>query len=185
GMLVIEPVPNAIGEILPLRLILEHALARPGVEFFPPKALVVFLARELQLLLHLDLHRESVGVPAGNTGDGFSAHGVEPAHQILDGPGKHVMDAGPAVAGGCPLKKHKMFPPLPRLHRLLEEFLVLPERELALLQIIRAEIGPGGKRHQGKRSTRRAMSRAREGSARLAVSMIRAMLAGSSASGRH
>src|SRR6185503_2248100 len=103
----------AVGEILPLRLILEHALAGPGVEFLHPKALDVFLARELQLLLHLDFHRESVSVPAGNTGDGFSAHGVEPAHQILDGPGKHVMDAGPAVGGGWPLIEHKRFTALP------------------------------------------------------------------------
>ena len=184
-MLVIEPVADAIGETLPLRLILEHALAGSGVEFLHPKALDVFLARELQLLLHLDLYRQSMGVPPGDTGDGFSAHGVEPAHQILDRAGKHVMDAGPAVGGGRPLIKHKRPAVLPRVHRLLEELLPLPQRELALLQIVGAEIGPGRKRHQGKRSTRRAMSRVSEGSARLAVSMMRSISAGSSASGRH
>src|SRR4029450_8221782 len=106
-VLYVEPVAYSIGETLPLRLILEYALAGPSVEFLHPKALDVFLSRELQLLLHLDLHWQSVGVPPSDPGNRFSAHGVEPAYQIFDRPGKHVMDAGATVGSGWPLIKHK------------------------------------------------------------------------------
>jgi hypothetical protein len=56
GVLIVQPIPDAIREVLPLFLILEDTLSRTGIELLDPETFDVFLAGELQLLLDLDLH---------------------------------------------------------------------------------------------------------------------------------
>src|SRR5262249_44241948 len=63
----------------------------------------LLLAREAELLLHLDLDREPVAVPPRFAGDIPPAHRVEAGIEVLEQPAPHVMDAGTAVRGGCTL----------------------------------------------------------------------------------
>src|SRR5262249_59488315 len=77
-MLVIEPVPDAIRKVFPLRLILEDALPSPGIEVGDTEALDVLLALDAQLLLDLDLYRKPMSVPARDPGDRLPLHRVEP-----------------------------------------------------------------------------------------------------------
>ena len=106
-VLVVQPVADPVGELLPFGLVLEDALPGAGVELLHAEPLDVLLAGELELLLDLDLDRQAVGIPPGDAGHRLALHRVEPADQILDRAGEDVMDAGPAVRGGRALEEHE------------------------------------------------------------------------------
>jgi hypothetical protein len=79
---------------------------------------------------------------------------MEPTDQILDGAGKDVVNPRQAIGGGRPLIKDKGSSGPSGRESLLEKSLLFPELELPLLQLVRAEVRPSRKRHQGSRSTR-------------------------------
>src|SRR5205814_3831737 len=133
--------------------ILEDARPGAGIELGHPVRLDVLLPAELELLLDLDLHRQAVGVPAGDACDLLALHRVIAADEILDGAGEDVMDARAAVRGGWALVEHERLPALAGVERPLEQALGLPLLEHLPLEPVGAEIGPGGKRHQDSRST--------------------------------
>ena len=185
-MLVVEPVRDPVGEGLPLRLVLEHALPGAGVELLHAEALDVLLPAELELLLDLDLHRQPVGVPAGDAGDRFALHRVEAADQVLDGPGEDVMDAGPAVGGRRTLVEHEGRPALRGAPASAGKS-PPPSRARAGARSSSSGVTSGQEGTGIRRAAPPApvISRVSAGSARRAVAMIRSMSAGSSASGRH
>ena len=144
-MLVVEPEADPVGQLLPLGLVLEHALPRAGIELGDAERLDVLLAVDAELLLDLDLHRQAVRVPARDAGDLAPLHRVEPADKVLDGAREDVMDAGPPVGGRRTLVEHERRPVRRRLERAAEEILRLPQLELPALELVGGHIGPCGK----------------------------------------
>src|SRR5699024_7791342 len=57
---------------------------------------------QAELLFHLDLDRQAVGIPAGLAIDTVAAHGLVTTERVLDGPSQHMVNAGPPVGGGRP-----------------------------------------------------------------------------------
>ena len=55
-----------------------------------------------------DLDRQAVAVPPALAGDVAAAHGLEAGVEVLEQPGPHVVDAGPAVGGGRTLVEHPL-----------------------------------------------------------------------------
>ena len=132
---IVEPVPDAAGEQLPVVLVPEYALAAPAVEFGHAEPFDAGLAADSERFLDLDLDRQPVGIPARYTRDLTAAHGVVAAHQILDGPSKHVMDPGPAVGGGRALKEDEGLAVPRSTERLVEEPFALPGCQEFSLQL--------------------------------------------------
>ncbi len=99
----VEPEADAVGQHLPLALVLPDRLLAELHERLDPVALDVLLALQAQLLLDLDLDRQAVGVPAGLPLDAPPEHGLVAREQVLDHPGQHVAVVGHAVGGGRPL----------------------------------------------------------------------------------
>src|SRR5205085_3274285 len=186
GMLVIEPVPDALGQRLPVRLVGEDVLAAQLVELLDAVRLDLLLARDAERLLDLDLHGQAVRVPARDAGHALPEHRVVAADQVLDGAGEHVMDARPPIGRGRSLVKHERRAVPGGFLRLLKQALVLPGREQLLLQRVRRELGiEQPVDHQLRRSSTPRTSAASRGSAPRATAMICSTDVGVSASGRH
>ena len=84
----------------------QHRLAAAGVELGDPVPLDVRLAAEAELLLHRDLDRQAVAVPAGLAGHVVALHGPVAREDVLEHPGLDVVHAGRAVRGRRALVEH-------------------------------------------------------------------------------
>ena len=155
GMRVVEPVPDPVGERFPVGLVGEDAAAAEGVEPLDAVFLDRLLAFQRQLLLHLDFHREPMGVPAGDAGDRPPLHGAEAADEVLDGAGKDVVDARAPIGGRRPLVEHERCTAGPRRHAPAKEVFGFPGVEQLLLELVGAEFGEGRESHQGRRGRER------------------------------
>ncbi len=132
-MLEVEPEADALGDPVPLVLVLEHALAAAGVELGEAERLDLVLALDAEFLLHLDLDREPVRVPAPLAADLVPLHGPEAADQVLHRARENVVHAGAAVGGGRPLVEDEVALLGALVHRALEDVFRPPELEDALL----------------------------------------------------
>ena len=145
GVVDVEPVPDPLGEGLPFVDVVAHRLpAQPGELGDAHLFLDLALGGDAQLLLHLDLDRQAVGVPAGLPGDGVPPHGPVAAEQVLVGPGPDVMEPGAPVGSRRALVKHPGLGAVPQFHRPLEDAVLLPSGQLFGLE--GGEIGVGGDR---------------------------------------
>ncbi len=151
-MRIVEPVPDPVGQRFPVGLVGKNAAPAQRVEPLDAVLLDRLLPLQPELLFHLDFHRQSMGVPAGDARDGPPLHGAEPADEVLDRARKDVMDARPPVGGGRPLVEHERRAGGPCRHAPAEEVFGLPGLEQLLLELVGAEFGKGRKSHQGSRS---------------------------------
>ena len=103
----VHPVADAVGQGFPLLKVVEDALPALLVEFLDAVLFDVPLAGEAQALLHLQLHRQPVGVPAAFAQAAVPLHRPVAADDILEYPGQHVMDAGTTVGSRRPLEEHE------------------------------------------------------------------------------
>ena len=134
GRVVVEPVTGALGELLPVALVLEDALAAEGVELLDAIGLDVLLPLEAELLLDLELDREAVGVPPRLPGDLPPLGDAEPADEVLDGAAEDVVDPRAAVGRGRTFEEDERRAPGARPLHLLEELLLLPRAEDVVLE---------------------------------------------------
>src|SRR5690606_2364088 len=118
-------------------LVREHALPAHLVEPRDADRLDLPLAADPQLLLRLDLDRQTVRVPARDARHVSASHRLVPAEQVLDAPAQHVMQTGPPVRRGRPLVEDEFLAAFRRLERAPEEVLVSPALEHLLLQLRR------------------------------------------------
>ena len=100
GVVEVHPVPDAGRHLLPVADVAEdarHALLdeRPHAVLLDAGAAV-----DAEFLLHLDLHRQAVGVPAGDPLGVAPPHGVEAGEDVLEDAGEDVPVVGTPVRGG-------------------------------------------------------------------------------------
>ena len=103
GLVEVHPVAHALGHRGERRDVAQRGLLARRVELRDAVLLDVALAREAELLLHRELDREAVAVPAGATRDAVAPHRLEPREEVLERPGLDVVGAGPAVGRRRPL----------------------------------------------------------------------------------
>src|SRR5436190_8820625 len=137
GVVVVEPVADPLAELLPIVLVLEHALAAATVEFRDAERFDLLLAVDLELFLDLDLDGQTVRVPPRFALHVKAFRGAVPAKQVLQRAREHVMDAGPSVRRRRTIEEHKGRRALVRAHRLLEETFLAPPLEQLALQFVR------------------------------------------------
>ena len=145
GVVDVDPVADALGERLPLAHVITHRLlAQAGELGDPHLVLDLALGRDAQLLLHLHLDGQSVGVPAGLAGDGVAPHGPVAAEEVLVDPGPDVVETRSAVGRGRALVEDPRLGSGPQLDRPLEHPVGGPPGQLLVLE--GGEIGIGGDR---------------------------------------
>ena len=103
GARVVEPVADPLREALPFLLVGEDRLAAALVEPRDAALLDLALVLDAELLLRLDLDRQSVGVPSCHARNVAAAHRLVAADQVLDRTADDVVQTGTSVGGGRPL----------------------------------------------------------------------------------
>ena len=139
GMIHIGPEAHGVGEILPHALVLPDALLAVLDKRLQTVLLDLLLAVQAHLL-HFQLHRKSVSVPACFSGNHVSLHSPVSGDHILDHAGENVADVGLAVGCGRPVVEHVGSSLGPRLNTLLKNVVVSPELFNFLLSVHKIEI---------------------------------------------
>jgi hypothetical protein len=131
----VHPVGDAVGHALPFLDVAPDARLARLVEGGDAVAFDIRLAREAQLALDLDLHRQAVGIPpAPRTNHILPAHAPVADHDVLGRPRLDMVDAGPPVRRGRTFKKDKRPRSVAVPQRLLHDALLAPPRLDFLLQ---------------------------------------------------
>jgi hypothetical protein len=126
-------------------------LAAAGVELGDAVPLDVGLPGEAELLLHGDLDRQAVAVPAGAPGHVPALHGLEAGEDVLERAGLDVVRAGTAVGRGRPLVEVPLRLARRTLQRAGEDLVGLPPPQDLLFQS--GQVDLRGKRGEGGGST--------------------------------
>lgn len=134
GLVEVDPVPHAGGQLGEGVGVAGHRLAALGVELGDAVRLDVLLAGEAELLLDGQLDREAVTVPAGLAGDVVALHRPVAGEDVLEDAGLDVVGAGHAVGGRRALVEDPLGAALGLLQAALEDLVVLPERQDPVLQ---------------------------------------------------
>ena len=127
GMIHICPETDGGGEILPHPLIFPDALLALVDKGRDTVSLDVLLALKAKELLHFQLHRQAVRVPARLAGDSFALHGVVAGNHILDDPGEDVPDMRFSVGRRGTVIEHVDRAVLAVLDTLFEDPVIFPE----------------------------------------------------------
>ena len=131
----VRPEAHCGGEILPHPLVFPHALLTLVNKGRKPVFLNLLLAVQAKKLLHLQLHRQPVGVPARLAAHEPALHGLIPGEHVLKGPGLQVADMWLAVGGGGAVEEGIGGAPLPYLYALFKYPPVRPELLRGLLPL--------------------------------------------------
>ena len=113
GMIHVHPVPHHARQLLPLVGVPHHLLLAGIVELVYRDGLPDILLCYSQDLLHGQLHRQSVRVPARLALHLESPEGLVAAENILDRSRDDMVDARDAVCRGRPFIKDKFRMPFP------------------------------------------------------------------------
>ena len=127
GVVHVDPVAHPLGEFAEGVDVTGDRLAALGVEGFDTVLLDVWFSGESQLLLHGELHGESVAVPAGLAVDVVAAHGAVARKDILEHPSLDVVGTRLAIGGGRTLEEGPRLTVLGGLQGLLEGVLAVPQ----------------------------------------------------------
>jgi hypothetical protein len=147
GVVVVEPVGHPVRQVLPLGLVLEDTRAGARVELGDAVGLDGLLAVEPELLLDLDLDRQTVRVPARDPRHVPALRRAEAADQVLQRAREDVVDARPAVRRRRTFEEDEGRVPLRPLERPLEEPLHAPGCQELALERVGGDVGPGRERH--------------------------------------
>ena len=130
----VEPHADALGHAVPVVHVSGHRLAAKAVELGHAISLDLLLVVEAQPLLQLQLHRQTVAVPAGLAAYVVAAHGLVARVDVLEDPGEDVVHPRLAVGRRGPLEKHPFGIPGPQREALLEDGTLFPPTQHPLLE---------------------------------------------------
>ena len=134
-VLEVDPVADPLGQPVPVLQELEHRLAAEPVEVGDAHLLDLLLGGDAELLLHRDLDRQAVAVPAALAERVVALHGAVPGEDVLEHAREHVVGARAAVRGRRPLVEDEGPSALAAAHRLAEDVALAPALEHALLEL--------------------------------------------------
>ena len=125
----VSPEADLTGELLPHTLVLPHGFLTFLDKRFDAVLFDLFLAVDADLLLNLQLHRESVGIPARLPDDLMPLHGLISGDHVLDDPGQHVADVRLSVRGRRSVIECVGGKILLLINTLLKDLVLIPEIE--------------------------------------------------------
>jgi hypothetical protein len=134
GIVHVDPVADPLGQRAPVGEVLEHGLAALAVELRDAVALDVVLGSKTELLLHGDLDRQPVRVPAGLALDVVPGHRLVAREDVFEDACEHVVRARVSVGGRRALVEHERRRPFAVAQRRLEDVALAPAGEHLLLQ---------------------------------------------------
>ena len=121
------PEAYCAGEVLPHALVLPDTLLTFVDERLQAVLLDLVLAVQAKSFLHLQLHRQTVGIPTRFSGHHVSLHGAVSGDHVLDDTGQHVTDVGLAVGCRRPVVEGVGLTLFAVLHTLFKNLIVFPE----------------------------------------------------------
>ena len=122
----IHPIAHRVSQGGPLPGIFEHFAATCGIIFVDRYFFADVFLGDAKSLLHAQLHRQAVSIPAGLTLHMEALHGLVATNNIFDSTRHNMMDARHTVGRRGTFVKHKTGCTFTHLHALLEEAVVLP-----------------------------------------------------------
>ena len=126
GVVHVDPVAYAFGQRAPFGGIFHDLPAACAVIFLNADLPAYVLLGDAELLLHSELHRKPVGVPAGAAAHLESRLRLVAADRILDGAGHHMVYSGHSVGGRRALEENELGRTLPEFEGLLERPVLFP-----------------------------------------------------------
>ena len=141
GVVHIRPKADGAGKIFPHALVFPHAFLAVRNKGLQPVLFYLVLAVQAQLLFHLQLYRQAVGIPAGLAGHHIALHGAVPGDHVLDDTGQHMPDMGLTVGRGGAIVKDIGRPLFAGLNALFKDMLLLPEGLYLLFLLHKVHIG--------------------------------------------
>ena len=123
----IRPEADSLGEIFPHALVLPYAFLTVLDKRLKTVFLDLLLAVQSQHLLHFQLNRESMGIPAGLSRHVAPLHGAVSRNHILDHTGKDMADMRFSVGGRRTVIKCVGFSLFSVINALLENIVIFPE----------------------------------------------------------
>ncbi len=148
GRVHVDPVADArrqAGELVHVGI--DGLAAEPGELGDADLRLDLLLPRDAELLLHFDLDRQPVGVPAGAASHVGAVHRAEAAEEVLVDPGPDVVQAGHAVCRRRALVEDPGLGVLALLDGALEDALRRPAGQFGLLEGDEVDVGGDGCEH--------------------------------------
>ena len=95
----------------------------------------LLFALDADLFLNFQLHRKSVGVPAGLSGDLISLHRAVTRHHVLDDSCQNMTDVRLSISRGRAVIEHICRAALALLHALFKNLIVLPEFQCVVFSL--------------------------------------------------
>ena len=129
----VRHVCHAVGHIRPHAGVLEYGLTALLVEFLNAVLLDVLLAVHSQLLLHLNLNRQSVGIPSGLSLNLESLHRLVPVNGVLQGSRHNVVNTWLAVCCRWSFEKDEAWAIFSFLYAAVQKINIFPMIDLFFL----------------------------------------------------
>ena len=123
----VGPEADRAGEILPHALIFPYAFLALVDERLQSVFFDLLLAVKTEQLLNLQLHRETVGIPACLSRHHAALHRAVSRDHVLDNTGQHMADVRFAVGCRRPVIEDVIRAAFALLHTLLKNVIVVPE----------------------------------------------------------
>ena len=130
----IDEIAHSLGQFAPFLRVHHHVFATFKVVIFRRNVARRFVVvdvglRNAQSLLHAELHRQSVGVPAGLAMHLEALHRLIAVERVLQGTPQHVVDARMTIGRGRSLVKDKLRTALALRNTTVENVLLFPLSE--------------------------------------------------------
>ena len=135
GVVEVDPEADPLGQASPLLDVAEDRLPTPLVELGDAVGLDLGLRGDAELLLHLELHREAMAVPAGLPRHAIAAHRAVPRVDVLEHPREHVVRPRLAVGRRRPLVEAPDLGVGPLGQRAVKDVALAPALEDSLLEL--------------------------------------------------
>ncbi len=135
GVVEVDPEADAFGQPVPLLDVLEDRFPAALVELGDPVGLDLLLGGDAELFFDLELDRQPVAVPARLARHPVAAHRLVARVDVLEDAREDVVGAGAAVRGRRPLVEAPDLGALAVLQRALEDVVLAPVAQHALLQL--------------------------------------------------
>ena len=146
GVVEVDPEADPLGQAVPLLHVGENRFAAERVELGDAVLLDLLGRGDAELLLDLELHRQSVTVPAGLPRHPEALHGPVARVDVLEDAGEHVVRAGASVCGRRALVEAPDIGVGALLQRALEDVVFLPALGDALFHVWKRLFGVDGKK---------------------------------------